>query len=148
MDTIAVASDHAGWELKSSLVKALQKKGWRVHDFGCQGPEDKVDYPDYAGKVARAVSRKEASIGLLCCGTGIGMSIAANKIRGIRAAVVWDPISAKLAREHNNSNVLCLGGRMLSSKKAAGMLEAFLKAAPPQEKRHLQRIKKIHKLER
>src|SRR5262245_16725203 len=104
---IAVGSDHGGWKAKTALVKFLRDAGHRVADVGTVS-EDSVDYPDYARGVAMLVKRNRADRGILVCGTGIGMCIAANKVKGIRAAVVWNVEVAKLAAEHNGANVLCL----------------------------------------
>lgn len=117
-------------------------------NFGCDNDQTRVDYPDYAKSVALAVHRKKADMGVLCCGTGIGMSIAANKIPGIRAAVVWNQRSATLAKEHNAANILCLSGRLLSIPQAKRSLLAFLSAEVSTEPRHKKRIKKIAALER
>ncbi|MEK7288183.1 MAG: ribose 5-phosphate isomerase B [Elusimicrobiota bacterium] len=144
---IAVGADHAGWKLKEAVKRRLEQKGIGVEDLGCQNPEQKVDYPDYASRVAKAVAAKQAALGVLCCGTGIGMSISANKIHGVRASVVWDRRSARLAREHNDANVLCLGGRMIPVRRALSMLDAFLRTSPSGEPRHRRRIKKIRRLE-
>ena len=107
---IAVGADHGGFERKTEIVAFLQKLGHKVVDVGCYS-EESVDYPDYARKVAKAVSLNRAERGILVCGTGIGMCIAANKLAKIRAAVCWNVKTAKLAAEHNQANVLCLSGR-------------------------------------
>ena len=111
---IALGADHAGVPLKDNLVEALRGEG---HDAADLGPAalERVDYPDYAARVGRAVASGEADLGILVCGTGIGMSIAANKIRGVRAALVHDLFTARMAREHNDANILVLGGRLLAS---------------------------------
>ncbi|MBI4669331.1 MAG: RpiB/LacA/LacB family sugar-phosphate isomerase [Elusimicrobia bacterium] len=145
---IALACDHAGWTLKASLIKLIKKAGGFCVDMSPKTQRPGDDYPAYAGKVARAVASNKADLGVLCCGSGIGVCIAANKIRGIRAAVAWNPQSARLAREHNAANVLCLGGRLLSAAQAQACLTAFLEAVPSAEMRHARRIKKIHRLER
>ena len=145
---IAIGSDHAGWKLKAALVQLLKNKGFAVLDVGCENSTRRVDYPDYAQSVAQAVAGKKARYGVLCCGTGIGMSIAANKIPGIRASVAWNEKSASLAQEHNAANILCLGGRLLSKSKAAACLWAFLNSTPSSAPRHRQRIEKIRQLEK
>ena len=145
---VAFGCDHAGFVLRRAILGRLAKMGVHALDFGCKSGQEPVDYPDYAGRVARAVSRGKADLGLLCCGTGIGMSIAANKIPGARAAVVWDAASARLAREHNAANVLCLGGRMLTPKKAMAAVTACLRSKPSSEPRHRRRLAKIRKLEK
>ncbi|MCB1056508.1 MAG: ribose 5-phosphate isomerase B [Acidobacteria bacterium] len=122
---IAVGADHAGLELKDHLRRYLEQQGHAVHDFGTHSPES-TDYPDYAERVGRAVAGGEADRGLLVCGTGIGMAIAANKIPGIRAANCFEPYTAELAREHNDANVLTLAGRILAPPYAEATLQAFL----------------------
>lgn len=122
---IAAGSDHAGLLLKNSLVAYLKDKGHDVDDLGTHTSEA-VDYPDYGALVARAVCSNEADLGLACCGTGIGISIAANKISGARAAVVHDVSSARLAREHNDANVICFGARLIGPVVATDSMEAFL----------------------
>lgn len=145
---VAFGCDHAGFALKESVINFLEKKKHQVLDVGCRDFKPRVDYPDYARKVSRLVSSKKAQIGILCCGTGIGMSISANKIRGIRAAVVWNKNSARLAKEHNWANVLCLGGRLLSARQAINALDCFLSAKASHEPHHQSRIKKISSMEK
>jgi ribose 5-phosphate isomerase B len=115
---ILVASDHGGFELKSKIVNLLKNKKIQVEDLGSDSSES-VDYPDYALKVAERISRGQADAGVLVCGTGIGMCIAANKFKGVRAAVVSESYSARMAKEHNNANILCIGGRVLDPKTPA-----------------------------
>ncbi len=142
---IAIASDHGGFELKETLRAHLLSAGHSMVDLG---PEDsgRVDYPDYAALVARNIASGDAEVGVLVCGSGIGMSIAANKITGIRAAVVQDVEHARLAREHNNANVLCLGGRFTAPKLACDMVDVWL-ASECTGERHYVRIGKISDLE-
>jgi len=142
---LAIASDHGGFALKEYLSDALTENGWTVHDLG-PASEESVDYPDYAEKVARHVAGGESDRGILVCGSGIGMSIAANKINGIRAAVVQDIEHAKLAAEHNNANVLCIGGRFTAPALAESILEAWLGIECSGD-RHHRRIQKITNLE-
>lgn len=142
---IAIASDHAGFPLKEALLPYLKTQGYELFDFGCYNTES-VDYPDYAEKVARAIVLNEAHLGILICGTGVGMCIAANKIHGIRAAVVSEPYSAQMSREHNNANILCIGSRVVNDSKAKEILDAWLKATYAAG-RHEQRLKKIEKIE-
>jgi ribose 5-phosphate isomerase B len=142
---IAVGADHGGWQLKNHLVAALRAKGHDVDDLGAHGPE-RVDYPDYAERVSRAVAAGEVDAGVLCCGTGIGMSIAANKVPGVRAAVVSDPYSARMAKEHNHANVLCLGGRVVGDELGRECLIAWLDATA-QGERHTARVAKIDALD-
>lgn len=142
---IAIGSDHAGYERKKELVSLLAELGHKVVDVGCYS-EDSCDYPDYAKKVARAVSLERANRGILVCGTGIGMGIAANKFPGVRAAVCWNSKTAALASEHNQANVLCLSGRFLSENLAEKIVRTWLNT-PFVGGRHLRRIKKIAQIE-
>jgi len=142
---IAIGADHAGYALKTILIAHLQAQGIEVLDFGTHGP-DAVDYPDYARAVAEAVARGEADYGVLICGTGIGMSITANKVPGIRAAAVSDVYTAKMSRAHNNANILCLGGRVVGPGLAQEILDVWLRT-PFEGGRHERRIAKIRALE-
>lgn len=142
---IAVGSDHGGWKAKTALVTFLRAAGHRVADLGAVS-EDSVDYPDYARGVAMLVKRKRADRGVLVCGTGIGMCIAANKVKGIRAAVVWNPEVAKLAAEHNGANVLCLSGRFIPVAQLKKMVKVWLKT-PFGGGRHQRRLDKISRME-
>lgn len=139
------ASDHAGYALKKALVTEARRFGHDVVDLGPDG-EERVDYPDYAAAVARAVAKDPGARGLLCCGTGIGVSIAANKVPGVRCAVVWDEATARLAREHNDANVIAIGGRLFSVNDALRMLDAWL-TAKFEGGRHADRLEKIRQLE-
>jgi len=118
---IAMGSDHAGYEMKLVLAEHLKERGYDVKDFGTYSTES-CDYPDFAKAVAKAVADGEAERGILVCGTGIGMSIAANKVKGIRAAVLSDEFSAQATREHNDANILCLGARVIDNDKAISFL--------------------------
>ena len=142
---IAIASDHAGFEQKAQLVPFLQGLGHEVADLG---PEDanRVDYPDYAEKVGRAVASGEADRGVLVCGTGIGMAIAADKVAGVRAANVVTPEFAELARRHNDANVVTLSGRFVSLEENERILKVFL-VAEFEGGRHAQRVAKIMALD-
>jgi ribose 5-phosphate isomerase B len=122
---VAFGADHAGVALKDALAAALRQEGFAVHDLGTTGA-DSVDYPDYAYKVAAAVADGTVQLGVLVCGTGIGMSIAANRHPGIRCAVAHDVTSARLSRAHNNANVLALGARMIGEMVALDCLHAFI----------------------
>ncbi|MDX1424457.1 MAG: ribose 5-phosphate isomerase B [Kiloniellales bacterium] len=122
---IAVASDHAGYDLKTMLSRELAEMGYEVLDLGTDGPQS-VDYPDFADALARAVRAGEAERGVLICGTGIGIAMAANRHPGIRAAVCWDETSARLTREHNDANVMALGARLLGPEVAKDCLRTFL----------------------
>jgi glycine hydroxymethyltransferase len=139
--TMAVGADHAGYELKEILKEHLQKKGIAVTDFGTNSKES-TDYPDYAQAVARSVAEHQHELGLLVCSSGVGMSIAANKIPGARAALVWDAEMAALARQHNDANVLCVSGKKNSPEEAIKMVDAFL-AAGFEGGRHERRVGKI-----
>ncbi len=123
---IVVGSDHGGYELKEQLKKRLIEQGHDVLDVGCGG--EPVDYPDIAVALSRVVLEGEVSFGILCCGTGIGISMAANKIKGIRAALCADCYSARMAKEHNNANVIAFGGRTVGVEHAWEMVCAYMNA--------------------
>ena len=142
---IAVGSDHAGYLLKQFLASHLAEMGHDVDDLGTDS-ERSVDYPEFGAAVGRAVSEGRAELGLCACGTGIGIAIAANKIPGVRAAVVHDVTTARLARAHNHANVVCMGGRILGTEVAKDAIETFL-AAEPVGGRHARRIEEIEALE-
>ena len=142
-----VGSDHAGFKIKEALKKLLEKKGIETADLGTFD-ENSVDYPDIAMKVARNVSGKKDVFGLLVCGTGIGMAIAANKMKGIRAANPFDAYTAKVSREHNDANVICLGGRAYTAARAKKILSSFLSARPSEDERHMRRVEKIERMEK
>jgi len=143
---IAVGSDHAGFSLKELLSAHLRGLGHEVEDFGTDSAERSVDYPDFGAAVGRAVAGGIADLGVCACGTGIGISIAANKIPGIRAANVHDVTTATLARRHNHANVLCMGGRTVGEVTAVDALDAFL-ATAPEGGRHQRRIEKLDALD-
>ncbi len=143
--TIAVGSDHAGISLRRRVVEHVRQRG---HAIALEaGPQDgeRSDYPDQAAAVGQAVASGRAQLGVLICGTGIGISIAANKIPGVRAALVHDPVTATLATEHNNANVLCLGARLLAEPYALTLVDAWLDASFVA--RHQHRLDKLHALE-
>jgi len=142
---IAVGADHAGYHVKEAVKKYLESSGYQVDDMGTWS-EESVDYPDYAKKVAERVVAGQDDFGFLACGTGIGMSIAANKIEGIRAAVAHDAMTARLARQHNNANVLALGGRVVTDAQAIEIVKAFL-ATDFRVGRHQRRVDKIAELD-
>lgn len=142
---IAAGADHAGYEAKEHLKRWLAERGHDVDDLGTHGTVS-VDYPDFAGRVGRAVASGEAQLGLLVCGSGIGMSIAANKVPGIRAAHCTDPYQARVARQHNDANVLCLGSRVSGLGVMEDTLESFL-AHAFEGGRHAARVEKIQRLE-
>lgn len=142
---IAIGSDHAGYELKEKIKKHFEENDIKFTDFGTFS-SDSCDYPIMAEKVGKAVSNKESEKGILICGAGIGMSIAANKIKDVRAALCYEPELAVLARKHNNANVLCMGGRFTDFEKAKEIVKIFLNTDFEGE-RHQKRIDLITKLE-
>ncbi len=142
---IAIGCDHGGINLKETIKLFLDEKGLEYKDFGTCSTES-CDYPDYAAAVCEAVVRGECEKGILVCGTGIGMSIAANKIKGIRAAHVTDTYSARMTKEHNNANVICLGERITGVDLALEIVNAYLEAGF-QGGRHQRRIDKVMELE-
>ena len=142
---IALGSDHAGVELKALIIRELDDREFDYHDFG-PSTDSPVDYPDYAARVAESVSSGQFDRGILICGTGVGMAIAANKVPGIRAAQVTNSDGARLSREHNNANVLTLGARTTPVIEALKIVDAFLET-PFRGGRHQRRIDKIMALE-
>jgi ribose 5-phosphate isomerase B len=142
---IALGADHAGFELKDRLKVWLGQQGHQTHDVGTTGP-DSVDYPDYARKVGEDVAAHRADVGILVCGSGIGMAIAANKVQGVRAANVTSENEAALSREHNNANVLTLGARILKDDDARRIVERWLHTQFAGG-RHQQRVDKISAIE-
>ena len=142
---IAVGSDHRGVDMRIKLVELLGRLGQEVVDVGCHGDRD-VDYPDIAAVVARKVADQEADRGILICGSGLGMCIAANKIPGVRAAPCYDDVTAELSRRHNDLNVLCLSGDMLGDRLMDRLVEIWLNT-PFEGGRHARRIQKIANLE-
>lgn len=143
---IAIGNDHAGFKLKNAIKLWLEKKRISYKDFGSHS-ENSVDYPDYVLPVALAVARGEYDRGILICGTGIGMSIVANKIPGIRGAVCYNVFTARVSRAHNDANVLLLGGRILKKKEALKIVDVWLRTEP-EGGRHRRRVKKISQIER
>lgn len=142
---LAIGCDHGGFELKNHIINHLKENGVEVTDFGTYD-ENSVDYPDIAKKVGEAVSSGECENGILICGTGIGISIAANKIKGIRAALCSDVYSAKMTKQHNNANIICLGGRVTGRELAFMIVDTWL-GEEFMGGRHADRIAKIHSLE-
>lgn len=142
---ITIASDHAGFGLKSRILRYLTEKNLETSDLGTDG-RDSVDYPDFAVKVAKAVSAGRSDLGILICGTGIGMSIAANKVPGIRAALCHNVATAEASRRHNDANVLVLGERVLDEATALQIVETWL-GSEFDAGRHRKRIEKIHAIE-
>jgi ribose 5-phosphate isomerase B len=146
MRSVVIASDHAGFQLKHTLVERLRAAGHTVEDLG-PADETSVDYPDFAAVVARRVAADPGARGVLVCGTGIGMSIAANKVPGVRAAVVESEGCVRLARQHNDANVVCVGARVLAVERAIEIVRLFLET-PFEGGRHQKRLDKIAALER
>lgn len=142
---LVVGSDHGGYELKEAILDLLQKKAIEYIDFGTDNSAS-VDYPDFAAKVAGAVSSGDAQLGILICGTGIGMSISANKFVGVRAALVHDEFTAQMAREHNNANILVMGGRVLTPDQGKKLVEIWLDSEF-EGGRHQKRLDKISAIE-
>ncbi len=146
MKKIYIGSDHAGFAVKGFVKELFEKRGYEVKDLGTHTP-DRVDYPDFAQKVAEAVAKDSESWGVLICGTGIGMSIAANKIKGIRAAEVHDYYTAQMARAHNDANVLCFGERVVGKGVIESIVEAWCETKF-EGGRHANRVAKIMALEK
>jgi ribose 5-phosphate isomerase B len=145
-ERLIAGSDHAGLALRAEAVRIAKAGGWEVEDLGPFSGES-VDYPDYARRVAEAVAGGRARFGVLVCGTGIGMSIAANKVKGIRAAHCTTEFDARMARAHNDANVLCVGERVVGAGLAAAIVKTFLET-PFEGGRHQRRVEKIGELER
>ncbi|MGR7915012.1 ribose 5-phosphate isomerase B [Finegoldia sp. P1-F-LS] len=143
---IAIAADHGGFELKDSMVEYIKSLGNQVVDLGTNSA-DSVDYPDYAKKVCEEIQKGNSDLGILICGTGIGMSLAANKFEGIRAACVSDVYSAKMSRNHNNANVLCFGARVIGDEVAKLIIKTFLENEF-EAGRHQRRVDKIMAFEK
>ncbi len=143
---IALGSDHAGFELKQAIIKHLEERKIKYKDYGPYSAES-VDYAVYAEKTAKGVVGGECALGILCCGTGVGISIAANKVRGIRACCCSDKFSAEMTRLHNDANMLCLGGRVVTPEQAIELVDIFLDTPFSGEERHARRIAQITDLE-
>ncbi len=147
---IAVACDHGGFPLKETVIEAIRSAGHEALDLGTYSPES-VDYPDYAEKLGRAIQNGEAERGVLMCGSGVGASIAANKMRGVYAAICHDTYSAHQGVEHDDMNVLCMGARVIGPALAVELVQAFLAARftgrDPGQERHARRVGKVRALE-
>ena len=143
---IAIGCDHGALELKNALVPHLQKKGYEVKDFGTYS-SDSCDYPDFAGAAAKAVASGECDRGIVLCTTGIGVSIAANKVNGIRCALLSDMLSARLSREHNDTNMMAMGAGIVGQNLAFAIADTWLAAEFSHAERHQRRIDKIMALE-
>lgn len=139
---IALACDHGGYDLKCQVIRYLEEKGIAYKDFGCYGKES-CDYPDFAKPAAESVASGECEKGVVICTTGIGISIVANKVKGIRCALCSDPVSARLTREHNDANMLAMGAGIVGSNLAMSILETFLNTPFSGEEKHARRVGKI-----
>ena len=139
---IALGSDHGGYELKQEIMKHLTERGIEYKDYGCYS-EASCDYPEYGKAVAEAVAGKECELGILICGTGIGISIAANKVKGVRAALCSDCFSAQATREHNDANILAMGARVVGPGLALKIVDTFLDTPFSNDERHIRRISMI-----
>ncbi|MFA4016351.1 MAG: hypothetical protein RUDDFDWM_001454 [Candidatus Fervidibacterota bacterium] len=144
---IAIGADHAGYELKKYIAKKLREEGYECVDYGTHSKED-CDYPDVSFNVALSVSKGECDFGILICGTGIGSSIVANKVPGVRCSLCWNEYTAEMARAHNDANVLALGARVVGEELAWNIVKAWLKTPFSNEERHRRRLQKIKLIER
>ncbi len=142
---IAIGSDHGGYELKQEVMKHLEARGFEFKDYGCYDRKS-CDYPEIAHTVAHAVADGHCERGILICGTGIGMSMAANKVPGIRAALCGDCFSARMTREHNDANILCMGERVVGPGLALMIVDAFLDTEHSEDERHHRRVSKIEQI--
>ena len=139
---IALGSDHGGYALKQEIMKHLEERGMEYKDYGCYS-EESCDYPEFAHAVGKAVAAKECELGILICGTGIGISIAANKIKGERAAHCHDCFSAQATKEHNDANILAMGARVVGVGHALKIVDTFLDTPFSNDERHIRRIAAI-----
>ncbi|MGC2353436.1 MAG: RpiB/LacA/LacB family sugar-phosphate isomerase [Candidatus Udaeobacter sp.] len=144
---IGIATDHGGFNLKEELVKQLREAGHEVVDFGAHGLNQGDDYPDYVVPLAEAVAAQKVDRGVAICGSGVGASVCANKIRGVRAALIHDHFSARQGVEDDHMNILCMGGRTVGAAVALDLVQTFLAAEFSQAKRHLRRLSKVASLE-
>jgi ribose 5-phosphate isomerase B len=142
MSRLGIASDHGGLKLKAAVLEALSEWGYAAEDLGTH-TDAACDYPDFAHALARAVADGRFSRGILVCGTGVGMAMAANRHAGVRAAAAYDPFTARMAREHNDANVLCLGERVVGEALALAIVRAWLDAKPDPDPRHVRRVAKV-----
>lgn len=145
---IGLAADHGGFQLKQFLSPLIKELGYQVIDFGAVEQDDQDDYPDFVIPLAEAVAQKEVDRGIAVCGSGVGASIAANKVTGVRAALVHDHFSAHQGVEDDDMNLLCMGGRVIGNNVAQEIVETFLKASFSGADRHLRRLKKVQELEK
>jgi ribose 5-phosphate isomerase B len=145
---IAVGADHGGFPLNERVIEELRSRGHEVEDFGTHDATRADDYPDYAEQVGEAVRAGTAEVGVVICGSGVGACVAANKLRGVRAALCGDTYSARQSREHDDCNVLCLGARVVGSELAMELVRAFVAARFNGEERHRRRLAKVNDIER
>ena len=143
---IGIGNDHAAVEMKNQIKEFLEEKGYQVINYGTDSDES-CDYPEYGEKVGRAVAEGKVDAGVLICGTGIGISIAANNVKGVRAAVVSEPVSARLTKEHNNANIIAFGARIVGIEMAKEIVSAWLNAEYIGSGRHERRVDMIRKIE-
>ncbi|ODR33929.1 ribose 5-phosphate isomerase B [Eisenbergiella tayi] len=139
---VALGSDHGGYDLKQEVIGYLKEKGIAFKDFGCMGKES-CDYPEYGRAAAEAVAGGECDMGIVICTTGIGISIVANKVKGVRCALCADTVSARLTREHNDANMLAMGAGIIGKNLALGIVETFLNTPFSGEEKHARRVKAI-----
>ncbi len=144
---IGIAADHGGFELKQQIVSLLTEKGYKVTDFGADTLDRQDDYPDFVAPLARAVASGLADRGIAICGSGVGAAIVANKVKGVRAALITETYSARQGVEHDDLNLLCLGGRVIGPELAKELISAFLEARYTGEERHERRLEKLAQLE-
>ena len=144
---IAVGADHAGFPLNERVIKELRAAGHEIIDFGTHDGSVPDDYPDYAREVGQAIQRNAVEIGILVCGSGVGAAVAANKLKGVRAALCGDTYSGHQSREHDDCNILCLGARVTGVELAMEIVRAFVAARFTGEERHLRRLKKVAEIE-
>lgn len=144
---IAIGADHGGFPLNERVIEELRAAGHQITDFGTHDGSQPDDYPDYAREVGQTIQRGDADIGILICGSGVGAAVAANKLRGIRAALCGDTYSAHQSREHDDCNVLCLGARVVGPELAMEIVRAFVNARFTGEERHRRRLKKVAEIE-
>jgi ribose 5-phosphate isomerase B len=145
---IAIGADHAGYPLNERVIDELLSAGHNLIDFGTHNGSVADDYPDYALKVGQAIQQGEADIGILICGSGVGAAVAANKLKGVRAALCGDTYSGHQSREHDDCNVLCLGARVVGEELALEIMRAFVAARFSGEERHLRRLEKVADIEK
>ncbi len=145
---IAIGADHGGYPLNERVIEELRSGGHELTDFGTHDGTQPDDYPDYAFKVGQAVQSGAADIGILICGSGVGAAVAANKLKGIRAALCGDTYSGHQSREHDDCNVLCLGARVVGEELALDIVRAFVAASFTGEERHRRRLEKIEAIEK